>query len=121
MKLVLVNYQLPENHAIVELSNHKRNKPYRKLTVNDRELWITDRNYWVDSRKHKVHSNDMGAYQAYYVHVFEDYYYQINITSPKGNYVGKVPEGVILKVLQINKNPEFFKSEIEKLTLRLNY
>ncbi|ASV43978.1 hypothetical protein [Pseudoalteromonas phage KB12-38] len=121
MKLVLVNYRLPENHAIVELSSHKRNTPYKELIVEDRKVWVTDRNYWVDSEKHKVHSNTLGAYQAYYIHVFEDYYYQINVTGLKGNNVNSVPQAVILKVHHINNKPEFFKREIEKLTLKLSY
>lgn len=121
MKLVLVNYRLPQNHAIVELSDHKRNKAYRNLTINGRKVWVTDRNYWVDSKEHKVHSKAMGAYQTYYIQVFEDYYYQINVTSLKGNYIDNVPQALILKVHHINNKPEFFKSEIEKLTLRLNY
>ena len=121
MKLVLVNYRLPQSHAIVELSDHKRNKSYRNLTIDDREVWVTDRNYWVDSKEHKVHSNTMGAYQAYYIHVFEDYYYQTNVTSPKGNAIASVPQAVLLKANHINNKPEFFKNEIEKLTLKLNY
>lgn len=121
MKLVLRNRRLPEGHAVVTLSGHKRNSPFKEVEFGGRKVWISQRNYWVDSKKHTVHSNLCKDTVFYFIHVFDDYYYQGQsnwLSTFKETGMGSISES---NVRQISNNPDFFKQEIQKMSLKLEY